>query len=81
MNFPCSFVLKVMGTIDAQLEVAIVPVLSKHIEDITQIEITTRLSTGGKFSSVTVKFTANSQEQLDNIYREITARPDVLMVL
>lgn len=81
MIFPCEFLLKIMGAVDAKLEQAIVPTLEKHIPDMTKIEITTRMSKGGKFTAVTVKFTADSQEQLDNIYRELTARSDVLMVL
>lgn len=81
MNFPCEFVLKVMGTVEAQLETALLPVLSNHIQDIEAIKITSKASQGGKFVSVTVTFIAQNQEQLDNLYREISARPDVLMVL
>jgi len=81
MIFPCEFVLKIMGKVDAKLELAIVPTLERNIADMTKVEITSRMSKGGKFTAVTVTFMADSQEQLDNIYRELTARPDVLMVL
>lgn len=70
-----------MGTVDAKLEASIVPVLSKYIPNIEDVEITTRQSKGGKFAAITAKFVATDQEQLDNIYRELSARPDVLMVL
>lgn len=81
MNFPCEFVLKVMGTTEAQLETALRPILDKHIKDLEDIHITTNPSQGGKYVSVTVTFTAHNQEQLDNLYREISAHPDVLMAL
>ena len=55
--------------------------VSKHIKDLEDIHITTKPSQGGKYVSVTVTFTAHNQEQLDNLYREISAHPDVLMAL
>ena len=39
------------------------------------------LSRNGRFVSVTVTITATSREQLDTIYREVTAHEDVLMAL
>lgn len=81
MKFPCEFSLKVMGETNMDLDLAISPILNKYIGDIEMIKFATKESAAGKYQSITVTFTAESQEQLDNIYREITALPNVLMVL
>lgn len=81
MNFPCDFTLKIIGTAEADLATAVRPILSKYIPDSTKVEISSKESKGGKYSSVTVQFEATSQEQLDNIYREISAKPEVIMAL
>lgn len=70
-----------MGKTDADLDIAITPILNKYISDIESINFTTKESAEGKYESITVTFTAESQEQLDNIYKEITALPIVLMAL
>lgn len=81
MDFPCDFVIKIMGAATANLEVELLPTLKKHIPNIQPSDISVRDSKGAKFKSISVKLKAQSQEQLDALYREISARPDVLMVL
>lgn len=80
MEFPCTFSIKIMGESDKGLMPKISPILQKHL-DISKAEFSTKPSAAGKYESITVTFTAESQEQLDNIYREITALPEVLMAL
>jgi putative lipoic acid-binding regulatory protein len=81
MIFPSKFSLKVVGTVEANLEAIIVPVIRKHKVDIERCRLSARLSKGGKYTSFTATFTADSQEQLDNIYRELSANPQIIMVL
>ena len=40
-----------------------------------------RASSNGRYLSVTVTVTAESREQLDNVYRTLTASEQVLFVL
>lgn len=70
-----------MGESQANLEEEIAPIIHKHVPDLKDIPISTRASAHGKYKSITYTFTAENQEQLDNIYREVTALPIVLMVL
>ncbi len=72
-----------MGESQANLEELVAPIIRKHVPTIDNdnIPTSTRESSHGKYKSLTVTFTADSQEQLDNIYREVTALPSVLMVL
>ena len=80
-DFPCDFPIKIMGRCDCELETLVVDIVNKHIEEEAGNNITARPSGKGNFISVTVIIRANSREQLDNIYLELTAREEVLMAL
>ena len=80
-NFPCDFPIKIMGRCDCELETLVVEIINKHVSNLTEGAVKTRPSGKGNFISVTVTVKAESREQLDNIYRELTAREEVLMAL
>lgn len=80
LRFPCEFPVKVMGRNTNDFEPEVLAVFGRHV-DITHAAVRTQLSGSGKFLSVTVTFTANSQEQLDGLYRDLTANEKVLFCL
>ncbi len=80
-DFPCDFPIKIMGRCDCDLEILVVEIVNKHVSDLSENAIKTRPSGKGNFMSVTITVNATSREQLDNIYRELTAREEVLMAL
>lgn len=69
-----------MGEANKGLKEKISPIFQRYT-DLSKAEISTKPSAAGKYESITVTFTAESQEQLDSIYMEITALPEVLMAL
>ena len=79
MKFPCSFPIKAMGIARDDFDILIVEIVRKHYPDITEGAVKTRPSREGKYISVTVTIEAQSREQLDNIYLELTAHKRVLM--
>jgi hypothetical protein len=81
MNFPCIFPVKVMGANQDAFESLVVEIIQRHATIATEEVITSRLSRGGKFVSLTVRIQAESQDQLDAIYRELSAHERVLMML
>lgn len=81
LEFPCQFPIKAMGRSEDDFEALVVTLVRKHAPDLTEAAIKTRDSQGGKYLSVTVTVTATSRDQLDNIYRELTACEQVLMAL
>jgi uncharacterized protein len=81
LEFPCRFPIKAMGTDDGAFETLVVELVRKHAPDLGEDSVATRASQGGKYLSVTVTVTATSREQLDNIYRELTACEQVLYAL
>jgi putative lipoic acid-binding regulatory protein len=81
MNFPCVFPIKVMGANQDDFESLVVSIVKKHAAIVTDEVVTTRLSRGGRFLSLTVRIQAESQDQLDAIYHELSAHERVLMML
>lgn len=79
MKFPCSFPIKAMGIARDDFDSLIVEIVRKHSPDITESAVKTKPSRQGKYISVTVTIEAQSREQLDNIYLELTAHKRVLM--
>lgn len=81
LEFPCQFPIKAMGRAEDDFEALVVTLVRKHAPDLSEAAVRTRDSQGGKYLSVTVTVTATSRDQLDNIYRELTACEQVLMAL
>jgi len=81
LEFPCRFPIKAMGQDDGNFEALVVELVRRHAPDLGEGAVASRASQGGKYLSVTVTVTATSREQLDNIYRELTACEQVLMAL
>ncbi len=81
LEFPCHFPIKAMGLSDQHFEALVVSLVRKHAPDLGEDAVKTVDSKGGKYLSVTVTVHATSREQLDNIYRELTACEQVLMAL
>lgn len=75
------FPIKVMGANLDDFESLVVGIIQKHAPIAADGGISTRLSRGGRFISITVHINAESQEQLDAIYRELSAHERVLMML
>jgi hypothetical protein len=81
MNFPTVFPVKVMGANQDDFEHLVVEIIRKHACVVEEEQVVSRLSRNGRFVSVTVQVNAENQEQLDNLYRELSAHERVLMML
>lgn len=81
LEFPCDFPIKVVGLDDAEFENRVVALVREYVPDLDEAAVRSRPSQGGKYLAVTVTLRATSQEQLDTIYRALSGREDVLMVL
>ena len=53
----------------------------KHVADLRENAIRSRLSKDKKYLALTIAIQATSKEQLDDIYRDLSANPHVLMAL
>jgi putative lipoic acid-binding regulatory protein len=81
MEFPNEFPIKVMGRHDADLRAITQAIIERHAGAMPDSRVKTRTSADGNFLALTYTVTAQSREQLDDIYRELTACKAVLMAL
>jgi putative lipoic acid-binding regulatory protein len=81
MQFPCVFPLKVMGRRNDEFRSLVLGIVQKHAGAIAAENIEERPSKDGNYLSVTYTFEAQSREQLDALYRELTSCEKVLIVL
>ena len=80
-KFPCDFPLKVMGRRSDDFRSIVLGIVQKHAGDIDPQQIEERPSRDGNYLSLTCTFAAQSREQLDALYRELTSCERVLIVL
>jgi hypothetical protein len=81
LQFPCSFPIKVMGRDDAAFRDTVVQIVQKHAGNVSDDDIRTAPSRKGNFVSITITLQAESQQQLDDIYGDLSACDDVLFSL
>jgi putative lipoic acid-binding regulatory protein len=77
MRFP----VKAMGKSEDSFVELVVSLVRPLVDDFEDAEVDSRDSSGGKFRSVTITFTARSRDQLDEIYRALTGHERILYVL
>lgn len=81
LQFPCEFPIKMMGRDTAGFRSTARALVENHVGNVADERVQASVSRNGRFVSVTVTITATSQQQLDDIYRDVTAHEDVLMAL
>jgi uncharacterized protein len=81
LQFPCEFAIKVFGMASDEFEAAVLTIIRHHVDDLRENALTCRLSKDGKYLAITITIEAQSREQLDNIYRELTSHSLILMAL
>lgn len=75
LQFPCDFPLKVMGENSDDFVTAIHAIVCEHAPDYDHTTTASNTSRTGKYVSLTLTINAHSREQLDAIYRAVTAHP------
>jgi putative lipoic acid-binding regulatory protein len=81
LEFPTEFPIKVMGRRDTDLKALTREIVERHSGPLAEENVRVRTSGDGNFLALTYVVTAQSREQLDAIYRELTACKAVLMAL
>ena len=70
-----------MGRDEPKFRDAAVSVVEQHAGTIDDDAIRTAISRHGNFLSITITIEAQSQGQLDDIYRDLTEHEDILVAL
>ena len=81
IDFPTRFPIKVMGAKSEHFVHAVTEIVRRFDPGFDAGTVELRDSSGGKYLSVTVTVNAQSREQLDAIYRALTADPQFKYVL
>lgn len=92
LTFPTTFPIKAMGRMadeiggvggggQSNFAQIVIDIVVKHAPDLDSTLVQMRPSKNGNFLSVTATINATSKLQIDNIYRELSAHPLVLMAL
>ncbi len=81
LKFPCDFPIKVMGRSDSGFEAKALGIVRHHVPDFEADNMRSAASRNGNYLSVTFTVRMSNREQLDDLYRELTACKTVLMVL
>ncbi len=81
IEYPILFPLKVIGLDEADFVEFASEIVRRHVPELLEENITSRLSGGDKYRSVSFEFMAVSREQVDALYVELSAHKRVLMIL
>jgi putative lipoic acid-binding regulatory protein len=81
LEFPCRFPIKAMGRQSEEFEMLVTRIVCSHADLWPNEPVRSVPSKAGNFVSVTAVIEAQSQEQLDRIYQDLTDCVHVLMAL
>jgi putative lipoic acid-binding regulatory protein len=82
LEFPCDFPVKAMGLArDDEFPAFVSQIVQRHAPSSNLGTLSSKISSAGKYISVTVTVLAENKQQLDSIYMELTGSPRVVMAL
>lgn len=81
IEFPSDFPIKIMGEAADGFAQAVLEVVLRHAPDFDGTTMEMRPSSAARYLSLTCTIRATSREQLDALYRELTAHPMIKVVL
>lgn len=80
-EFPCEFPIKAFGLASPELAETVLAIIRCHAPEASPVDLSQRPSGKGRYEAITVTIMARSKDQLDAIYRDLTASPMILMAL
>lgn len=81
LEFPCRFPLKVIGINSKIFEKEVYDVLHLHGVSLDPSTVKNKFSSGDRYCSMSFEFEAQSREQVDQIYIQLSANPNVKWIL
>lgn len=79
--FPCEIGVKVLGRNIPEFRAHAREIVQRHYADLPDEAITEQLSRKDAYLSLTFVVNAQSRDEIDALYRELTASDEILMVL
>jgi len=81
LEFPCEFPVKAMGFSCDELEISVIEIINRHVDNLAEDALQMKPSKTGKYTAITITITAHSKQQLDAIYMDLTACKHVSIAL
>jgi putative lipoic acid-binding regulatory protein len=81
LQFPCEFPIKVMGRDSESFRSLTLAIIERHAGPLESGQISERPSSKGNFLALTYTIEAQSRQQLDAIYEDMTSSGVVLVAL
>jgi uncharacterized protein len=81
LEFPCQFPIKAFGLTGETLEMAVLEIVNRHVDDLADDAVKMNASKSAKYTSITITIRATSKKQIDAIYIDLTDCEHVVMAL
>lgn len=81
MEFPCDFLIKIIGKNSAVFAADVANSIRKHFPNTQDNSISSQPSQQSNYIAISVTVHALDQTTLDALYLELTQHPDIKMVL
>ena len=81
LDYPNRYPLKVFGKPSDDFEALVLSLVKARCPQAEHIEVRKRSSRGGKYQALTLTFTVHTQQQLEDIYRDLYNCDQVVMSL
>ena len=81
IQFPCDFVVKVMGKAHDEFEKTVYTIIKKHFPDIADNSIKQRHSKDRNYLALSITVHAESKQQLDSLYQDLSSNNQIIMAL
>ena len=81
IEFPCDFIVKVMGKHNSDFEEAVSAIINSHFPNTPATNFSKRTSKDANYLALTITVHANNKPELDALYQDLTKAPEVVMAL
>lgn len=82
LEFPCQYPIKIIGVANDNFKKKILSVIYQHFrEKVSDDLISFKHSKNKKYLSITLDFTAESREHVDEIYKDLKACREVICLM
>lgn len=81
VEFPCDFLIKIMGETTDDFANTMVTLIQAHASTFDASKVDMRASSGGRYLSLSCNVYVTNKMQLDNIYHSLSQHPLVKFVL
>lgn len=81
LTFPCELPIKIVGRNSAVFRDVTSSIVRKHYADVAAYRVSEQASRNGAYVSLTYIVQAQSREEVDALYRELSSTDEIVMVL